>query len=165
MCITLYHCKLAQCACLILIIGQGSSMICAFFQPFPNVQLTSRREVKAPECPLAWVELPPLSCHTHSFSVSPHCVLYPPQTRLLKWQYRMATESHYFTRNTGNFVFPDQMRFSYMSRKTSISSLCHLIKPKVTSVLNSSLRSYFKWTALPKPHEYRIAEVNFSKHF
>lgn len=88
---------------------------------------------------------------SYSFIFRPsHTVLHSPPSTLLKWQYSMATESHYFTSNTGNIFFLDQMRFSYMSGKTSISSLCHLIKPKVTSVLNSSLRSYFKWTALPQ---------------
>lgn len=87
---------------------------------------------------------------SYSFIFRPsHTVLHSPPSRLLKWQYSMAIESHYFTSNTGNIVFPDQMRFSYMSGKIS-SSLCHLIKPKVTSVPNSSLRSYFKWTALPQ---------------
>lgn len=106
------------------------------------------------------------SCHIHSSLDFPTLYHTHPQSRLLKWQYSIAVELQYFTSNTGNIFFPDQMRFSYMSRKTSISSLCHLIKPKVTSVLNSSLRSYFKWTALPqKPCECKITEVNFSKHF
>lgn len=124
-------------------------VICAFFLPFPRyTELGS--QVWIPECPLALVKPSPLCSHFHSSSDFPtvHCthssVQIAKMAALPGHRVPLPQQQH---REHG--FFPDQMRFGYMSGNTSISSLCHLIKPKVTSVLNSSLRSYFKWTALP----------------
>lgn len=165
LCVWVCHCEPTHYQYLALIIGQDSSVICVFFLPFPRYIAGHQARGQSPWVPFSLSWALSTSCHIHSSSdcPTPCCTL--PQSGLLKWQHgHGALVSHQQHRE--HFFFPDQMRFSYMSRKTSISSLCHLIKPKVTSVLNSSLRSYFKWTALPqKPRECKITEVNFSKHF